>query len=125
MTFKTPLVVGAFAFMAMSTSATADAEADAAIMAASPYMHHSCRSIIETYEDDPERIREIVRMIAIVSLVNRKVSEDLVEQIKDNSDELKEAFIENLRKYCGEDKARMLSGAIDLALRDTLELPPV
>ena len=101
--------------------AHADEEMDQAIAAVMPYMHHSCASVIEDFGDDEEKVAEIVRLMAMVSLYNRQI--DVFAAVPDESeqDKLRDEFVEELEDACDDDPGKLLAGAVDDAVRDTME----
>lgn len=104
----------------LATVAQADDQMDAYIASASPFMHHSCASVLAEHEGDEDRVNEIVRLMAIVSLYNRQI--DVVATVPEESlDDLKEEFVEELEDACDNDGGRLLAGAVDDAVRETFE----
>lgn len=106
--------------MALAGTASADAEMDEIIAAASPFMHHSCASVLAEYEGDPEQVGQIVRLMAMVSLYNRQI--DVVATVaQEHLGDLKTEFINELEDACDNDGGRLLAGAVDDAVRETIE----
>lgn len=105
----------------LAGTACADEEMDQILETAMPYMHHSCGSVIETYEDDEEGIAQIVRLMAMVSLYNREI--DVLKAVPDETDRslLKDEFVEELEDACDDDPGMLLAGAVDLAVKETME----
>lgn len=116
---RVPLI--AFGISALSGVAQADDEMDRIIQAATPHMHHSCESVLETYPDDDQMVAEIVRLMAMVSLYNRQI--DVLAEVPNESDrsDLKVEFIEELEDACDVDPGRLLAGAVDDAVKETME----
>jgi hypothetical protein len=87
-----------------------------------PFMHHSCGSVIETYGDDEEGVAHIVRLMAMVSLYNREI--DVLKAVpdEDNRTLLKDEFVEELEDACDDDPGMLLAGAVDLAVKETMEV---
>jgi hypothetical protein len=117
--FRIPII--ALGLIAFSAAAQADEEMDRIIEAASPHMHHSCESILETYPDDEQSVAEIIRLMAMVSLYNRQI--DVLAAVPDEADRegLKDKFVEELEDSCDDDPGRLLSGAVDEAVMETME----
>jgi hypothetical protein len=113
--FATILVV------AFSGVAQADEEMDQIIDAARPFMHHSCESVIEVFGEDQETVAEIVRLMAMVSLYNRQIDVMAVVPDEDDQEMLKSEFVEELEDACDDDPGRLLAGAVDDAVRETIE----
>lgn len=111
----------AFGISALSGAAQADDEMDRIIQAATPHMHHSCESVLETYPDDDQMVAEIVRLMAMVSLYNRQI--DVLAEVPNEPDRsgLKVEFIEELEDACDDDPGRLLAGAVDDAVKKTME----
>ncbi|WP_193140843.1 MULTISPECIES: YmgD family protein [unclassified Meridianimarinicoccus] len=97
----------------------ADEIMDQTIAAAQPYMHHSCGSILDSYGDDEAKVAEIVRLMAMISLYNRQI--DVLAEVMDEQDRagLKDEFVEELEDACDDDPGMSLTGAVDLAVRET------
>lgn len=107
--------------LALVGPALADEEMEAILDAATPHMHHSCESIIDNYTEDESKIAEIVRLMAMVALYNRQI--DVLVAVPDEADRegLKVVFIEELEDACDDDPGRLLAGAVDDAVRKTME----
>lgn len=105
----------------LAGTAYADEEMDQILEMAMPYMHHSCGSVIETYGDDEEGIAQIVRLMAMVSLYNREI--DILQAVPDEQDRegLRDEFVEELEDACDDDPGMLLAGAVDLAVKETME----
>ena len=106
----------------LAGSACADEEMDKILETAMPYMHHSCGSVVETYEDGEEEIAQIVRLMAMVSLYNREI--DVLKAVPDETNRalLKDEFVEELEDACDDDPGMLLAGAVDLAVKETMEV---
>ena len=91
------------------------------IDSAMPHMHHSCGSILETYADDEEAIASIVRQMAFVSLYNREIAVLEVAPEEAESGVLREEFVEELEDACDDDPGMLLAGAVDIAIKETME----
>jgi len=92
-----------------------------ALDSAMPHMHHSCASILETYADDEEAINTIVREMAFVSLYNREIDVLAVAPEAAESGALREEFVEELEDACDDDPGMLLAGAVDIAVKETME----
>ena len=101
--------------------AQADEVMDDVINTAQPFMHHSCGSVIDTYGDDEVQVAEIVRLMAMVSLYNRQI--DILAALPDEQDRegLRVEFVEELEDACDDDPGMLLAGAVDLAVKETME----
>ncbi len=98
-----------------------EVDIQAVIDSAMPHMHHSCGSILETYADDEEAINTIVREMAFVSLYNRQIDVLAVAPEEAESGALREEFVEELEDACDDDPGMLLAGAIDIAIKETME----
>ncbi|NDR57054.1 hypothetical protein [Aliiruegeria sabulilitoris] len=107
--------------MALGGMAQADEEMDRILDAAMPYMHHSCESMIANYGDDEEKVAEIVRLMAAVSLFNREI--DVLQAVPDEAERegLKDEFTEALEEACEADPDALLAGAVDTAVKDAFD----
>ena len=101
--------------------AHADEVMDEIINTAQPFMHHSCGSVIVSYGDDEAQVAEIVRLMAMVSLYNRQI--DILEALPEEEDRegLRDEFVEELEDACDDDPGMLLAGAVDLAVKETME----
>ncbi|WP_127114135.1 YmgD family protein [Shimia sediminis] len=115
------LAVSAACTCAFSGAALADEEMDKIINLAMPHMHHSCESVIDIYSDDDAKVADIVRLMAMVSLYNRQI--DVVKTIPDEADQarLADEFTEELEDACDDDPGMLLAGAVDIAIRETID----
>ena len=106
---------------ALSGIAQADEVMDDIIKTAAPFMHHSCGSVIAAYGDDEAQVAEVVRLMAMVSLYNRQI--DILAALPDEQDRdaLKDEFVEELEDACDDDPGMLLAGAVDLAVKETME----
>lgn len=114
-------VLTAICLAAIGGAAQADEEMDQIIAAAAPYMHHSCENVLVDYGNDEEKVAEIVRLMAMVSLYNRQIN--VMEAIPDEADreKLSAEFVEELEDACDDDGGMLLAGAVDIAVRETME----
>lgn len=101
--------------------AIADEEMDRILDAAMPYMHHSCESVIANYGEDEDKVAEIVRLMAAVSLFNREI--DVEQAVPDEGERatLKDEFVEALEEACEADPDALLAGAVDIAVKDAMD----
>ncbi len=104
---------------ALGGVAQADEIMDQTFTAVQPYMHHSCGSVLDTFGDDEDKVAEIVRLMAMVSLYNRQI--DVLAEVPDEQDRasLKDEFVEELEDACDDDPGMLLAGAVDIAVRET------
>lgn len=107
--------------VASGVSAQADEEMNRILDEAMPYMHHSCESVLANYGEDEEKVAEIVRLMAAVSLFNREI--DVLEAVPGEADRagLKDEFTEALEEVCEADPDALLAGAVDTAVKDALD----
>ena len=100
----------------------ADEVMDQVIDTASPYMHHSCGSVLDVYGEDEAKVAEIVRLMAMLSLFNRQI--DVLAAVPEEQDRaiLKDEFVEELEDACDDDPGMLLAGAVDLAVKETMEV---
>lgn len=108
--------------VAVGAMAQAGDEIDiqAALDAAMPHMHHSCASVLETYPDDDKAVEDIVRQMAFVSIYNRQL--DVLALVPDEveRESLKVEFVKDLENACADDPGRLLAGAVDDAIKNTM-----
>jgi hypothetical protein len=117
---KTHVAALAACLCGLAGAAIADEEMDRIIATAAPFMHHSCESVLIEYESDPEQVNEIVRLMAMISLYNRQI--DVVATVPDEYlDDLKDEFVEELEDACDNDGGKLLAGAVDDAVKETIE----
>ncbi len=102
--------------------AQADPEMEKIISDAAPHMHHSCGSMLDTYGDDDDRVAEIVRLMAMVSLYNRQIDVLAAAPEEAESGALRDEFVEELEDACDDDPGMLLAGAVDIAIKETMEL---
>ncbi|RYH07183.1 hypothetical protein [Tropicimonas sp. IMCC6043] len=114
-------VVIAGCAMALGGEAFADEEMDRILDEAMPYMHHSCESVIANYGEDEEKVAEIVRLIAEVSLFNREINVEEAVPDAAERDGLKDKFVAALEDTCETDPDALLAGAVDMAVKDALD----
>jgi hypothetical protein len=97
-----------------------EVDIEATIESAMPHMHHSCESVLETYPDDEEAVAQIVREMAFVSLYNRQI--DVLALVPDEAERagLRDEFVEELEDACDDDPGRLLAGAVDDAVKNTM-----
>lgn len=101
--------------------AQADEIMDQVFETAQPYMHHSCSSVLDAFGEDEAKVAEIVRLMAMVSLYNRQI--DILAAVPEDQGRanLKDEFIEELEDACDDDAGMLLAGAVDLAVKETME----
>lgn len=119
--YFTNYAAAAACLFALGSIAQADEVMDDIINTAQPFMHHSCGSVIDTYSDDEAQVAEIVRLMAMVSLYNRQI--DILAALPEEQDRegLKDEFVEELEDACDDDPGMLLAGAVDLAVKETME----
>ena len=107
--------------LTLGGTAQADEIMDDVIGTAQPYMHYSCGGVLDTFGDDEAQVAEIVRLMAMVSLYNRQI--DILTALPDEQDRdaLKDEFVEELEDACDDDPGMLLAGAVDLAVKETME----
>ncbi|MFC3616120.1 hypothetical protein ACFORG_20450, partial [Lutimaribacter marinistellae] len=98
-----------------------EVDIQAVLDAAMPHMHHSCESVLETYPDDDEAVADIVRQMAFVAIYNRQL--DILALVPDEAERegLRDEFVEELEDSCDDDPGRLLAGAVDMAVKNTME----
>jgi hypothetical protein len=113
--------LSAAAIVALGGVAIADEEMDRILDTAMPYMHHSCESVIANYGEDEDKVAEIVRLMAAVSLFNREI--DVEQAVPDEGERatLKDEFVEALEEACEADPDALLAGAVDIAVKDAMD----
>lgn len=118
----TRTAIAALFLIPLGQIAQADEIMEQVIDTAKPYMHHSCGSIIDVYGEDEAKVAEIVRLMTMLSLFNRQI--DVLAAIPDEQDRavLKDEFVEELEDACDDDPGMLLAGAVDLAVKETLEV---
>lgn len=116
-----PLAAATACLVAFGGTVHADEIMDEIIATAQPYMHLSCGSVLDTYGDDEAQVVEIVRLMAMVSLYNRQI--DILAELPEEKDrdKLKDEFVEELEDACDDDPGMLLAGAVDLAVKETME----
>lgn len=113
-----PIAVGVF--VALGTAANADAEMDRILDEAMPFMHHSCESVIANYGEDEEKVSQIVRLMAMVSLFNREIDvEASIPEVAERN-ALKDEFVRALEEACEADPDALLAGAVDTAVKEAV-----
>ncbi|MEE4189726.1 MAG: hypothetical protein V2I76_14950 [Roseobacter sp.] len=118
----TPIACATTLLVAVGTMGQAEEfDIQAVIDSAMPHMHHSCGSILDTYADDEEAINTIVREMAFVSLYNREIDVLAVAPEAAESGALREEFVEELEDACDDDPGMLLAGAVDIAIKETME----
>ena len=118
--FRIPAII-AGSIVLLGGAAYADEEMDRILDEAMPYMHHSCESVIANYGEDEDKVAEIVRLMAAVSLFNREI--DVEKAVPDVADRatLKDEFVEALEEACEADPDALLAGAVDIAVKDAID----
>lgn len=119
---KRTLAAAAIGILTVCGPAAADdVDIDAVFEQLSPFMHHTCGSIVETFGDDEDQIAEIVRGMVILSLYNREI--DILAVVEDESDReaLGAEFVEELEDACDDDPGMLLAGAVDIAVKETVD----
>lgn len=113
--------VASLCLLPLGQVAHADEVMDKIVDTAQPYMHHSCGSILDVYGEDEAKVTEIVRLMTMVSLFNRQI--DVLAEVPDEQDRdrLKDEFVEELEDACDDDPGMLLAGAVDLAVKETME----
>lgn len=119
--FGTAICAAALLCVVYDVAQAEDVDIQAVIDSAMPHMHHSCASILETYADDEESINTIVREMAFVSLYNRQIDVLAAAPEEAESGALREEFVEELEDACDDDPGMLLAGAVDIAIKETME----
>ena len=119
--FGTATCAATSLFAACEIAQAEEVDIQEVIDSALPLMLHSCASILETYADDDEAINTIVREMAFVSLYNRQIDVLAVAPEEAESGALREEFVEELEDACDDDPGMLLAGAVDIAIKETME----
>lgn len=117
--FRVPAVTAGCIF-ALGGMVHADEEMDRILKTAMPHMHHSCESVIANYPDDDEKVAEIVRLMAMVSLFNREINVEEAVPGEAERATLSLEFVDRLEEVCEADQDTLLAGAVDIAVKDAL-----
>lgn len=114
--------IAALCLLPLGQLVHADEVMDEIIDMAKPYMHHNCGSVLDAYGEDEAKVAEIVRLMAMVSLYNRQI--DVLAAVPDEQDRalLKDEFVEELEDACDDDPGMLLAGAVDLAIKEAMEV---
>jgi len=113
-----PVAIG---LMVFGGTVKADEEMERILNEAAQFMHHSCASVTANFGEDEEKVAEIVRLMAAVSLFNRAVD---VEQLFPEAaarDALKDKFTVSLETACTNDPDTLLAGAVDAAVKEAVQ----
>lgn len=112
--------VVAACLITLAGAAQADEEMERMLDEAMPHMHHSCESVLDTYPDDDEAVAGIVRLMVAVSLYNRQIDVLALVPDEDKRAGLRDEFTEELEDACDDDPGRLLAGAVDDAVKNTM-----
>lgn len=115
--FAVPVGIG---LVVLGSTVRADEEMDRILDEAMPFMHHSCASVVAEYGDDEEKVGEIVRLMAAVSLFNRALDVEQLFPEDAARDALKDKFVKALEQVCEADPDTLLAGAVDTATKDAI-----
>ena len=111
----------AIALMVFGGTVKADEEMERILNEVAQFMHHSCASVTSDFGDDEEKVAEIVRLMAAVSLFNRAVDVEQLFPEEAARDALKGKFTESLKAACTSDPDALLAGAVDAAVKDAVQ----
>ena len=80
------------------------------------------RCDISNLADVEAKVAEVVRLMAMLSLFNRQI--DVLAAVPDAQDRaiIKDEFVEELEDACDDDPGMLLAGAVDLAVKETMEV---
>ena len=112
-----PVAIG---LMVFGGTVKADEEMERILIEAAQFMHHSCASVTSDFGGDEEKVAEIVRLMAAVSLFNRAVDVEQLFPEEAARDALKDKFTESLKAACTSDPEALLAGAVDSAVKDAV-----
>ena len=109
--------------LALNTSSVAaDEAADKLVQDALPVMHYTCRSVVDEADGNEAFIIEVVRKMAALTFVNRRIDLSQYAQTDEQRMIVREDFIDALRVGCEDDKDALLGGVVDNAVKSTLGL---
>lgn len=119
---KRTLAMAAGAIALSLSSASADQMSELMRLEATPFLHHSCETLIEESNGSEEYVLSVVGKMVAVSLYNRGID---INEYASNDEEkaaLRETFLVELKAGCSADQASLLAGVIDQAVKKTLGL---
>ena len=85
-------------------------------------MHHSCDSLVEVTGGHEDTIVSAVKKMVAVSLINRQIDLSEYATSDEQREELRVAFIEEVRDGCAADRKAVLIGIVDNAVKTVLDL---
>ena len=117
---RNPLIVFAASALALliacSNAIAKDKKADSYLEAAKPYLHLSCKGLIDTYGKDEKKMAEVVELMIAVSVINREI--DITKLLDTDTD--KAEFGDFLKKaltaQCKEDAQSLMVSNVDRAI---------
>ena len=122
MKLRTMLCACSAAFVMTTAASQAEPTTELMVQEAAGLLHHSCDSLVEVTGSDEEAIVEVVKKMVAVSLINRQIDIADHATTDEKREELRAAFIEELRAGCAADRKALLAGLVDTAVKDVLGL---
>lgn len=122
MNIRKLLGVGVAAVLTTSTALQADPTPELMVQEAAGLLHHSCDSLVEVTNKDEDAIVDVVKKMVAVSLINRQIDLSVYATSDERSEELRAAFIEEVRDGCAADRKALLAGIVDAAVKNVLGL---
>lgn len=116
------LIAGAATFLLSPIASQAEPTPEFMVQEAAGLLHHSCDSLVEVTGGHEDTIVSAVRKMIAVSLINRQIDLSGYATSDEQREELRLAFIEEVRDGCAADRKTVLIGIVDQAVKTVLDL---
>ncbi|TMV09080.1 hypothetical protein FGK63_08175 [Ruegeria sediminis] len=110
--FRT-IVLSLALFSAASTSVAQDAEAEAILAEAQGYLHLTCNTLVAQYDNDEDKMLDVIGLMLAVSLNNRGIDFLQMNLTDAEVEEIQTEFADQIGDACAADADRLMAGIVD------------
>lgn len=90
-----------------------DAEAQTILAEAQGYLHLTCNTLVEEFDDDTDRMLDVIGLMLAVSLNNRGIDFLQMNLTDAELDEIQNEFADQIGDACADDADRLMAGIVD------------
>lgn len=108
------LTVLSLALCAAATQGAAqDARTEAILAEAQGHLHLTCNTLVEQYDNDEDKMLDVIGLMLAVSLNNRGIDFLQMNLTDTEVDEIQTEFADQIGDACADDADRLMAGIVD------------
>lgn len=99
--------------MAAPASYAQDAQAEAILTEAQGYLHLTCNTLVAEFDDDEDKMLDVIGLMLAVSLNNRGIDFLQMNLTDQEVNEIQNEFADQIGDACADDADRLMAGIVD------------